>query len=237
MQTLFLQNVPFEILNGIYYAMQVLSFPILACFSACYAPQYSMSRKKGALYALSVYIVLFALMYLVPTVLRALGISDSINSSRCFLFVLIPAAFFARLTDVDALQGSDFVIPSLFAARAIGKVGCAVVGCCHGFPCDWGVYSPVANARVFPLQLLEVTFCVIMATCCVLIAKHKQYHANGYVYGLAMTIFGIERYFIQFLTTDYQFAIGFNMQSVYAIIMTLLGLLVIYLADRKSHKV
>lgn len=235
---LFLQYIPMNVLNGLYNLTLLLSFPALMIFAAWYAPQYALDRKRGAIYTIMLYAVLFGIMFLLPEILTWFGVSDTLNSSRCFLFVLIPAVLFSKCFGIPSMQGCDYVIPSLFVARAVGKIGCGILGCCHGFPCDWGVYSSIAGERVFPLQWLEVTFCVTMVVVCIKGAKRYQYQANGRVYGLAMVVFGVERYLIQFLTTDYQFAIGFNMQSIYAILMFLLGLLTLYFVDNpiKTHR-
>src|SRR5262249_36262493 len=60
----------------------------------------------------------------------------------------------------------DVVILGIGAFLACGRVGCLMVGCCHGRPSNWGVsyrqehvvarFTPYfAGIRLFPVQVLE----------------------------------------------------------------------------------
>lgn len=226
---MFLESIPHEILRGIYNAMQILSFPAVALVGLVYAKHYGLQRKKGCIYSLAVYVLLFGLMYLIPKVVVLFGLSGSINSSRCFLLVLIPTLIYSRWFKISPLEGCDFVAPGLYIARAIGKLGCVIFGCCHGIACEWGMYSHAAHERVFPLHLIEMLSCVLITVVVLLYSKRKNYNAGGKAYAISMLMLGAVRYLGQFSTEKI-----FNEQSVYAILMILLGLAILYFADRKN---
>lgn len=68
----------------------------------------------------------------------------------------------------------DILGVSLSLAISFGRVGCLLAGCCHGKPAKFGVcYGPayeehgmpgyLAQARLFPLQLLEAGILAILA--------------------------------------------------------------------------
>ena len=82
--------------------------------------------------------------------------------------VLAGALIAAALLGVDAPALLDAVAVGLVAGQAVGRVGCATAGCCHGRPCAWGhrygaVFPWASGVRVAPVQLLEAAYCVGLA--------------------------------------------------------------------------
>jgi Prolipoprotein diacylglyceryl transferase len=66
----------------------------------------------------------------------------------------------------------DAVVMGLGLFLACGRIGCLLVGCCHGRPCSWGVaYGPThvaaglspnfVGVRVFPIQFAEAAFVTV----------------------------------------------------------------------------
>ena len=212
-----------------YLAMQGISFPLVALTGAFYAKRYGLRRRIGARYITLAYIMLFGVMYLWPWVLELFGINGGLVSSRCFLLVLLPTALLSRPFHLTAWEGADFAAPALYLARAVGKVGCLVNGCCYGVPWEHGIFSHVQMTRAVPLPLYESIACVLIAAVTVRVAKSRGYHANGMAYGASLLLLGLSRYLIQLATPDI-----FNNQSVYAIVMVLLGLALVFRAWRLS---
>ena len=69
--------------------------------------------------------------------------------------------------------------------HACGKLGCVIVGCCHGRPCRFGIRygrehadvgfpSHLVNIALFPIQLMESVFvlCLVVLGTIVLLKGH-----------------------------------------------------------------
>ncbi|HYC62444.1 MAG TPA: prolipoprotein diacylglyceryl transferase family protein [Thermoanaerobaculia bacterium] len=83
--------------------------------------------------------------------------------------VLVAAAFVAKLFGAPVLAYLDFTILGIGAFLFCGRIGCLLVGCCHGRPSRFGVrYGDehvacgftwyYAGVRIFPLQLVEAVW-------------------------------------------------------------------------------
>jgi hypothetical protein len=83
--------------------------------------------------------------------------------------VIAAIALFLRLTHQPVLRYLDVAILGIGLFLACGRVGCLMVGCCHGCPVRWGVRYGDEHAkagfpecyvgvRLFPVQALESLF-------------------------------------------------------------------------------
>ena len=214
-----------------YRSFHVLSFAVLAAFALICATRYKISRSAGAIYALLIYGALFATMYLISWIGIALGFGFRLVSSQVALFVPIPAALLAKKSGLSTLEGCDFTAPALYLARAVGKIGCLIYGCCYGRPWAHGIYSHVQNVKAIPLPLYESISCLLIACITVYAAKRRGYHAGGRAYGISLILLGIVRYLVILATPDV-----FNDQSITAVVMVLLGLVLLYHAEHPLWK-
>ena len=83
--------------------------------------------------------------------------------------ILLTSALTLHLLDLPILPYLDVVILGVGLFLACGRVGCLMVGCCHGRPHPWGVTYRAKHAeagfpqhlvgvRLFPVQALEALF-------------------------------------------------------------------------------
>lgn len=70
-----------------------------------------------------------------------------------FLAVLL----FARRHRLDLARVADAAAPGVALAAAVGRLGCALNGCCYGIPTGgaWGVFTRFAPGLRYPTQLFE----------------------------------------------------------------------------------
>lgn len=89
---------------------------------------------------------------------------------------------------------------SITFAHACGRVGCFMVGCCHGLLTDspLGLYFPALDARVYPTQLYEALF--LAGLCALLAFRALRGKRDGFP--LYLVAYGAFRYFIEFLRGD-----------------------------------
>ena len=128
------------------------------------------------------------------------------------LTALVCAAWYMRKHHLPALATSDAFAPGLALGHAIGRVGCFAAGCCWGRPTHafWGVTftNPLANELIGtplgralePTQLFESA--VELANFCVLTWLLKRKKFDGQVIGAYLFLYGVARFFLEFLRDD-----------------------------------
>lgn len=120
-------------------------------------------------------------------------------------------ALFLRSLHEPVLPYLDITVLGLGVFLACGRIGCLLVGCCHGRPYRWGVcYGHEHAARgftpyyvgitLFPVQALEsiwVLGIVVIGTWMVI---HGS--AAGAVLALYVVFYGLGRFWFEFLRGD-----------------------------------
>jgi len=125
---------------------------------------------------------------------------------------LLAAVWYIRKHHMPALATCDAFAPGLALGHAIGRIGCFAAGCCWGKPTHawWGVTftNPVANALVGtplnealePTQLFESA--VELANFFLLTWMLKRKKFDGQVFGAYLILYGVARFFLEFLRGD-----------------------------------
>ena len=125
---------------------------------------------------------------------------------------LAVGAWYMRRHHMPPLRTMDGFAPGLAFGHVLGRFGCFSAGCCYGKPTShfWGVIftNPLANLvsqtplgiRLEPTQLIEAAaeffnFLVLMW-----LLKRKKF--DGQVFALFIMLYGVERFFIEFLRGD-----------------------------------
>jgi phosphatidylglycerol:prolipoprotein diacylglycerol transferase len=122
------------------------------------------------------------------------------------------AAWYIRKHHMPALATCDAFAPGLAIGHAIGRVGCFAAGCCYGKPTShwWGVTftNPIANQNsdtplnvpLQPTQLFESA--VELAIFFILMWMFRRKKFDGQVFGAYLFLYGIARYFLEFIRDD-----------------------------------
>jgi phosphatidylglycerol:prolipoprotein diacylglycerol transferase len=125
---------------------------------------------------------------------------------------LAVGAWYMKSRRMPPLRTMDAFAPGLAFGHVLGRFGCFSAGCCYGKPTDhfWGVTfnNPLARAvsgtplgvRIEPTQLIEAAaeffnFLVLMW-----LLPRKKF--DGQVFSAFMMLYGVERFFIEFLRDD-----------------------------------
>lgn len=128
------------------------------------------------------------------------------------LAAFIAAAWYIRKNRMPALGTCDAFSPGLALGHAIGRLGCFAAGCCYGKPTThfWGVTftNPLAQAWVGtplgvplePTQLFESA--VELANFFILMWMFKRKSFDGQVFGAYLFLYGVARYFLEFIRDD-----------------------------------
>jgi phosphatidylglycerol:prolipoprotein diacylglycerol transferase len=125
---------------------------------------------------------------------------------------LVVGAWYMWRHQMPLLRTTDAFAPGLAIGHVFGRFGCFSAGCCYGKPTNhfWGVTftnqlantvsgTPL-NVRIEPTQLIEAAaeFCNFVVLMWLL--KRKRF--DGQVFGTFIMLYGVERFFIEFLRDD-----------------------------------
>jgi hypothetical protein len=127
------------------------------------------------------------------------------------IVLLVVTAFVSWLLAQPVLSFLDISTLSLGLGLMCGRVGCLMVGCCHGRPSRWGVrygpehvaagFSPYyAMTRFLPIQIIE-SFWVggVVAVGCLLVLRGDP---PGTALSLYICAYGTGRFFFEFVRAD-----------------------------------
>src|SRR6266516_2641286 len=125
---------------------------------------------------------------------------------------LAVAVWYIRRHNIPALATCDAFAPGLALGHAIGRLGCFAAGCCYGKPTHhfWGVTftNPLAsqlvgtplNEALEPTQLFESAVELSIFFLLTWMFKRKKF--DGQIFGAYLFLYGIARFFIEFLRGD-----------------------------------
>jgi prolipoprotein diacylglyceryltransferase len=156
---------------------------------------------------LAAVLVFFGLAWLT----RVLQGGESLTYYHHELTILAVAAALAWVSGQPILPYLDITILAIGLFLACGRVGCLMVGCCHGRPFGWGVCYREEHAaagfvrylvgvRLFPVQALEalwVAGVVLIGSLLVLDGRPP-----GTALAWAVVSYGMGRFLFEFLRGD-----------------------------------
>jgi hypothetical protein len=138
---------------------------------------------------------------------RMVGRAQPLVFYRDFITVIGVASLLLWLTRQPVLPYLDVTVIGISAFVACGRVGCLMVGCCHGRPATFGICYRERNVtasfppqffgvRLFPVQALESFWLV----CIVAVGSYQTW--NHYVPGTSIGWFIVAycpaRFFLEF---------------------------------------
>jgi phosphatidylglycerol:prolipoprotein diacylglycerol transferase len=148
--------------------------------------------------------------------LREIFTLNTLQAGGVFSGGLVAAFFvawwFLRKYHMPALATCDAFAPGLAIGHSIGRLGCFAAGCCYGKATDhfWGVTftNPLAERLVGtplghplePTQLFESA--VELGIFLLLTWMFKRKKFDGQIFGAYLFLYGIARFFIEFLRGD-----------------------------------
>ena len=128
------------------------------------------------------------------------------------LAAFLAAAWYVWKHHMPALGTCDAFAPGLALGHSIGRIGCFAAGCCYGKETHhwWGVvfHNPLANSitgtplgvPLEPTQLFESAVELANFFLLMWMLKHRKF--DGQVIGAFMFIYGVARFFLEYLRDD-----------------------------------
>jgi hypothetical protein len=125
--------------------------------------------------------------------------------------VIASTAFFLRGTGQPVLPYLDILVLGLGLFLACGRIGCLMVGCCHGRPCRWGIHYGTLHAdagfprymvgvRLFPIQAVEslLALCIVASSMVLVLSGGRP----GTALVFYVTAYGWGRFCLEFFRGD-----------------------------------
>lgn len=171
-----------------------------------------------------------------------------------FLGAAAAVILFARARRENLTELLDFVVTSLPAAHAVGRIGCFINGCCFGrlwngpaavtYPADtlpWYVQLDAGqidryaatSLPVHPVQLYEAVFNLVLYLVLVWVYRHRR--ANGMTLAAYLLLYPVGRFALEFLRGDDRGgALGLSTAQLVGIMLFCVGLVVLWMALRRD---
>jgi phosphatidylglycerol---prolipoprotein diacylglyceryl transferase len=122
---------------------------------------------------------------------------------------LVFGVAYCRIAQISFWRNLDFLAPYVLLGEGIGRLGCLLAGCCYGifyhgpfsitFPSHSHTPALVVMPR-FPVQPLA--FLIGAACCFILIALRKRMRFEGQLGLIAIAMYAVSRFLIEFLRGD-----------------------------------
>jgi phosphatidylglycerol:prolipoprotein diacylglycerol transferase len=140
---------------------------------------------------------------------------DTLQSGGVFsgglLLSIAVCYWYAVRHHLPKLKTADSFAPGIAVGHAIGRLGCFAAGCCFGKPTTlpWGVTftNPLAqwagtplNIRLHPTQIYEFLAEGLIFLLLLWLFRHRAF--EGQIAATYMFLYGIARYFLEFLRAD-----------------------------------
>lgn len=127
-------------------------------------------------------------------------IGGLIGGAACFLLLYL---IFRRRLKAPLVTVLPIIPCMILVAHGFGRIGCFCAGCCYGKPADnfLGVQFPGLTYRVYPTQLYEAIFLLLMFAVCSYLLLRKNYRHTMSVYLIS---YGAFRFLIEFLRGDHR---------------------------------
>ena len=130
---------------------------------------------------------------------------------RDMIAVILGVAVMLKLLGQPVLPYLDVTLSGVSLFQACGRIGCLMVGCCHGRPHEWGVRYDEEGAasefpkyligvRLFPVQVLESfwLFCVVLPGMILVLNGGRP----GEAFSWYILAYGTGRFFLEFARGD-----------------------------------
>lgn len=134
----------------------------------------------------------------------------------------------------------DLAAPSISIAQGFGRLGCLLAGCCYGRQTDawYGITFPEgclapAGVKLVPTQVISSLGDFLIMTILILYAKRSKH--SGDIGAMYMLLYGIGRFFVEFLRNDDRGALGALSTSQMISIIYVVGAALLFWLNRKRE--
>ena len=218
----------------LYQAWIVVVYIVVAAFCLVWRKHYGYGWFRALLIPLVLLLALNFFILLAGWAFSGFTHFGDKNIVIGYPFVPWMTMILARWMKDDWRRMLDFMAPAFPLTQVAAKIACCFAGCCFGFPMEHGLWNPVFQQTLFPVQLLEGLVALIVCVLCVLYAHRTRFRADGRVYPLFLILFGGTRFFLEFLRLNLKLFWGISELALWALLMVLIGTIWLLRGRRKA---
>ena len=119
------------------------------------------------------------------------------------ILAIIASSVFIRKNKMPFCKTADLIVPYVALGHSIGRIGCFLNGCCYGKPVQESFLSvlfPGQTLHRHPTELYASL--ALLAIFVILKVVERKTHFDGFIIGLYLILYSIQRFFIDFLRGD-----------------------------------
>lgn len=210
------------------------NFVIQLLFLLKHRHRYGITVKQVLGIELIVYPASLLTMYILAWLEN--GSWGGFNIVRIFVYVPLYALLTQKMIGVPFGKFVDFIAPSIVLNKVVGHIACPFTGCCHGYPCSWGIWNPGTNTNLFPNQWLECVVSLGILLFLLRYAKKQQYRGTGAVYATMLCMYGPARFLMEFLRDNHKLVAGISNLAFHALFMAVVGTIWIFVLVEKERE-
>ena len=224
--------------EGIYSSIVVIAFVAQLLFLIFYRKKYDITLLKSIITVLIVYPIAYFWMLVLTWMENGFQNWGANNIVRMYVYAPLICIAAAKLLKIPSRKMIDYLAPSMALQQVIGHSVCPFVGCCQGYACSWGIWSPLTDERLFPNQWLECIVAALVFWYLLRTAKREKYIGTGKVYAIVLLTFGGTRFLLEFLRDNDKLFLGISNLALHALFMVLVGtvwLMVLYEKNKQEE--
>lgn len=151
---------------------------------------------------------------------------------------VLSAVLYCRIKKLVFLEYFDLLAPSISLAQGFGRIGCFLAGCCYGRETDSfigvvfpeGSFAP-SGVSLIPTQLISSAGNFIITAALILFARRRKH--TGDVGALYLLLYGVGRFFVEFLRADHRGAVGILSTSQFISVFIVLFAVFMFVMNRR----
>lgn len=222
-----------QLFYNIFFAAGFVAVILFALF---FGKKYRLPRWKALVFVVGVYTVSAIWMFVQCWIENGFKGWGGNNIVRTFVWVPLAALLVGKIMRIEWSRGCDFVAPCVPLVQGVAHWGCLFVGCCHGYPCNWGIYNPLLEKNVFPMPVLEALTALAVVFLVCRYEKQRDYQPNGLAYPLMLMLFGYSRFLLEFGRDNKKLFLGISSLALHALFMALVGTAMYVTIKEKNQK-
>lgn len=221
----------------IFYFCHFLAFAGVFTINILFGKKYKVAPKDSIVTTLIVWPLAYLWMLILAWAATGFQFFGGQNIVRIFIWIPVISLLAVKLLKIEWKTMCDFLAPCVCLNHAFGHLGCIFEGCCKGYPAKFGFYNPGTGETLFPIQLLESLVAFAIVAILLVVAKKKNYKADGKLYSLMLILFGTTRFLLEFGRDNEKVFMGCSSLAFHALLMAVVGtvaMLVIQYREKKK---
>ncbi len=224
-----------DIYGTIYDLNGTTAYIVAIIFVMWYGKKLGVSIVKAVLSTVIVYLcsnyTMLAFIQIGSFLIRFSG-----NVVAFFIYIPLYCIFFSKPLNCSWKSMWDYIMCAPLIVHIVCRWGCVFMGCCRGFPSEWGIYNLRTDCIVFPIQIIEsmIAFAIL---CAVLYrSKKRGYKADGYNVPIILISYGVVRFFLEYFHDNTKYFFGLSQMALHSILMVIVGIAAWYKLKKDAEK-